>query len=185
MQVCEDTSKRYCTFTQLTKQAVLQRGEVIPALFAGLFGNLWLTILEMHVTDTSTKAAQAIQDQLTISAAGAVEIMTGIKHQSKQVRIGHVEEASDLLRRLDIARAVMMERDRQPGGRAYNASNTFCPTSEGCPLDSAQSHSGGDTPGIARAHGISAVVIGKDNEWKSITFLLLSHRCQQSCHFQR
>src|SRR5260370_3228206 len=119
---------------------MLHRAEIVPTFRACLLGNLRLAILEMHVPDTCGETAEPAQDVRTIAAACAVEVVTGVEHQSNQVRVGQVKETGDFSGRLDIPGAMMMENRREPGHVTHSASNALGPLTEDPPLRQSHPH---------------------------------------------
>jgi hypothetical protein len=162
-----------------------QGREIVPALLARLCSNLRLTIFEMNVPDAIAETAQPIQHDLTIIAAGAVEVVAGIKDQPDQIGVGQVEEASDLLRRLDVARAVMVEGDGQAGGGADGVGNALGPTRKSFPFDGVQAQVGSDAPGKAGAQRVCTVVVGQNDERRRLALAAVSNGSQQARYLQR
>ena len=104
--------------------------------------------------------------------------MPGIEYQSDQIRIGHVKKMRDLLRRLDITGAVVMEGRRQAGRITHRARNAFGATGECFPLGLAEAHLRCDTPGVPRAHGVGAIGIG-ENKQRALNLYAGIHSCCQ------
>ncbi len=80
-QPLSDCPKGYTAMTQFAKHPVLYRREIIPACCASLLRNLRLAIFEMHMQNTFAETLESVLDDLAINAAGAIEKVTGIKHQ--------------------------------------------------------------------------------------------------------
>src|SRR5260370_7093642 len=112
---------------------MLHRAEIVPTFRPCLLGNLRLAILEMHVPDTVAETVEPVQDVRTIAAACAVEVVTGVEHQSNQVRVGQVKETGDFSRRLDIPGAMIMESRREPARATHTPSNPFAPLTHAPP----------------------------------------------------
>ena len=79
-----------------------------------------------------------------------------------------LKEGVNLFGRLHIARAVMVEADGQPRGLAHRARDGLHALGEEGPARVAQAHSRRHAPGVFRALGNAAVVIGEDDHRRMV-----------------
>src|SRR5260370_12285951 len=125
MKPVSDGGERHVALAQFTKHPVAYRSEIIPAICTSLPGDLRLAVLEMNMPDTLTETVQPVLDVPAIIAAGTIEVVAGIEHQPQQVRIGHVQETSDLSPRFDIPGTIMIRRRLQPSRITPRNANTL------------------------------------------------------------
>jgi len=100
--------------------------------------------------DVPHALGEAIESRCNIAilAAGSVVIVAHIEDQPDVARVGQPEEDVNLIRRLDIARAVMMENRSQACLIEDRFGNQICAAGEGLPFGRAQTHFRRDAPAI-------------------------------------
>src|SRR5438034_932951 len=135
-----NSRERHIALAQFTKNPMTQCRKIVPASTASFLCDPRLAILEMDMLDTLAETLQPILDARTIIAASTIEEVTGIEHKAQQVRIGHVQETSNLFGRLDIPGAMVMKSHLQAGFPAHSTRDTLCSTSKAIPFRRVQAH---------------------------------------------
>src|SRR3954466_16324248 len=90
--------------------------------------------------DVPDAIAEPIQSRDHVRIPRAVSIVPGVEHQPDRGGAGKVKEARDLVRRFDVARAVMMQPRGKTRLRSHGATDRVGSVGEDAPFVAGESH---------------------------------------------